>query len=534
MKNQFLKGTFYLTAATFISKILGFIYIMPFVLIVGDSGYALYKYAYGPYTLMLSVATLGLPLAVSKYVAKYNSLGDYQAGRDLLRNGLKIMVGMGILSFTILFLFAPHLASLVIKEGDVSGNSHEDVVYVIRLVSIALLIIPPMSMMRGFFQGNQQMGPSALSTVLEQIVRIFFILAGSFTILYLLNGTATQAVGISTMGAFAGGLASLCLLLWIFFKRKERFPQPQDTHLTHSKIKWVPMLKELTSYAIPFVLVGLAIPVYQNIDTFTINGLLTSVGYTLQEAEQVNAIIGLAQILVLVPVSLATAFSISLIPNITASFNRGDLEDVIKKIKQTFILLMFVLLPAVVGMTLLSEPIYTSIFGMNNNPELGGRILAWYAPMGILFSLFAVSAAVLQGINKQKHAIMGLGLGILVKLILNTLLITSLHELGPILATYAGYLVSVSYLFVVIYKNVHIPVSKLLKPLIPIGMMVVLMTIIVMIFEATTRFLFSNVMGEYPLSFLVTGVSVLAGALFYLLASGKTGLIRLIVRRNES
>ncbi|MCM2677218.1 putative polysaccharide biosynthesis protein [Alkalicoccobacillus plakortidis] len=531
MKNQFLKGTFYLTGATFISKILGFIYIMPFVLIVGDSGYALYKYAYGPYTLMLSVATLGLPMAVSKYVAKYNSLGDYQAGRDLLRNGLKIMMAMGVLSFLALYLFAPSLASIAIKEGDVSGNSHDDVVFVIRLVSVALLIIPPMSMMRGFFQGNQQMGPSAFSTVLEQIVRIVFILVGSFTILYILNGTATQAVGISTMGAFAGGLASLILLLWFFLKRKNLFPNPKDSHIAHERIEWLPMLKELTGYAIPFVLVGLAIPVYQNIDTFTINGLLTSVGYSLQEAEQVNAIIGLAQILVLVPVSLATAFSISLIPNITGSFNKGDMQDVTQKIKQTFILLMFVLLPAVVGMTLLSEPIYTSIFGMNNNPELGGRVLAWYAPMGILFSLFSVSAAVLQGINKQKHAILGLGLGIAVKLLLNTLLITSLYELGPIIATYAGYLVSVSYLFIVIYRNIEIPVSKLLKPLIPIGLMVVLMTIVVVLFEALIRLAFSNVVGEYPLSFLVTGIAVFAGAITYLMVSGKTGLIRLIVRR---
>ncbi|TSB47607.1 putative polysaccharide biosynthesis protein [Alkalicoccobacillus porphyridii] len=532
MKNQFLRGTFYLTGATFVSKILGFIYIMPFVLIVGDSGYALYKYAYGPYTLMLSVATLGLPMAVSKYVAKYNSLGDYQAGKDLLKKGLLIMMVMGLLSFLVLFLFAPSLASIVINEGDVSGNTHEDVVFVIRLVSVALFIIPPMSMLRGFFQGNQQMGPSALSTVLEQIVRIVFILVGSFTVLYLLNGTITQAVGISTMGAFVGGLASLALLLWIFIRRRDLFPQAKDSYLTHPKIEWVPMLKELISYAIPFVLVGLAIPVYQNIDTFTINSLLTSVDYSLQEAEQVNAIIGLAQILVLVPVSLATAFSISLIPNITASFNKGDLQDVIQKIKQTFNLLMFVLLPAVVGMVLLSEPIYTSIFGLNNNPELGGRVLAWYAPMGILFSLFSVAAAVLQGINMQKHAILGLGLGILVKLILNALLIPSLYELGPIIATYAGYFVSVSYLFFVIYKNVHIPVSKLIKPLIPMAIMVVVMSIVVVLSKALIQLIFTDLVGDYALSFLVTGFSVVAGALVYLIASGKTGLIRLIVRRN--
>ncbi|MEB2294494.1 oligosaccharide flippase family protein, partial [Priestia megaterium] len=72
MDTKFIRGTFFLTTSTLISKILGFIYIIPFTALVGNTGYALYKYAYGPYTLMLSISTMGLPLAVSKFVSKYN------------------------------------------------------------------------------------------------------------------------------------------------------------------------------------------------------------------------------------------------------------------------------------------------------------------------------------------------------------------------------------------------------------------------------------------------------------------------------
>ena len=92
------------------------------------------------------------------------------------------------------------------------------------------------------------------------------------------------------------------------------------------------MFKELVTYAVPFVLVGLAIPIYQNIDTFTINMLFQSIGYGQAKAETINSVIGLAQILVMVPVSLATAFSMSLIPGITSSFVQRNLREVKGKI----------------------------------------------------------------------------------------------------------------------------------------------------------------------------------------------------------
>ncbi|MHC8523110.1 oligosaccharide flippase family protein [Rossellomorea sp. H39__3] len=144
-------GTFFLTSATFISKIIGFLFIIPFTLLVGDTGYALYKYAYGPYTILLSLSTVGLPLAVSKFVAKYNERGNYLAGLNLLRYGLIAMIISGIVSFLLLYFSAPWVV-VAFGEGG-SGNSREDMIYVVRLVSFALLVVPPMSLLRGTSRG---------------------------------------------------------------------------------------------------------------------------------------------------------------------------------------------------------------------------------------------------------------------------------------------------------------------------------------------------------------------------------------------
>ena len=107
MSSKLLRGTFILTLGTIISKLLGLFYVIPFVAIVGTEGTGLYQYAYVPYTIFLSFATAGVPLAVSKFVAKYNAMEEYAVGRRLFKSGLVVMLTTGIIAFLILFIFAP-------------------------------------------------------------------------------------------------------------------------------------------------------------------------------------------------------------------------------------------------------------------------------------------------------------------------------------------------------------------------------------------------------------------------------------------
>lgn len=131
---------------------LGFIYVIPFTAMVGTSGYVLYTYAYRPYTIMLSIATMGLPLAVSKMVSKYDQLNDYHTVKRVLKSGIFFMIFMGLASFLVLYMLAPYLANLVIDGSDQTGNSMNAVTYNIQIVSFALLIVPVMSLLRGFFK----------------------------------------------------------------------------------------------------------------------------------------------------------------------------------------------------------------------------------------------------------------------------------------------------------------------------------------------------------------------------------------------
>ena len=401
--SPFLRGTFFLTMATMISKMLGFIYVIPFTAMVGTGGYVLYTYAYRPYTIMLSIATMGLPLAVSKMVSKYNELDDYYTVKRVLKSGLVFMGCMGVLSFLLLYCLAPYLAKVVIDSGDQTGNSVTAVTYNIQIVSFALLIVPSMSLLRGFFQGFQSMGPSALSVVVEQFFRMLTILIGSFAVLQLYRGSTALAVGVATFGAFVGAVAGLGILITYYLKRRRHLKKKEIMSVPQTTKSFFALYKELFAYSIPFIVVGLAIPLYQTIDTFTINKLLMQVGYLQREAEKINAVIGLVQMVVLIPVSVATAFSMSLVPEMTKAYTAKNDQLLYKHFTRTNLLVVFLTIPASLGMMVLAEPIYTLLFGTGNDPALGSVILRYYAPACILFSLFSVTAAMLQGINQEKQ-----------------------------------------------------------------------------------------------------------------------------------
>ncbi|WP_075982642.1 putative polysaccharide biosynthesis protein [Bacillus massilinigeriensis] len=439
MSSKLLRGTFILTLGTFLSKFLGLFYVIPFYAIVGKHGTVLYQYSYVPYTIFISIATAGVPLAVSKFISKYNAMGEYAVGRKLFKSGLLIMMISGIVSFLILYFTAPVIAGITINDKDLK-SSVEDVATVIRAVSFALIIIPFMSLIRGFFQGHQSMGPSAVSQVVEQLVRIIFLLTGAFIVLKVMNGSLITAVSVATFAAFIGGIGSLFVLFWYWYKRKPYLDELLLEDQGNVDISLKDMYKEILLYAAPFVLVGIANPLFQFIDQLTFNRAMVEIGLEKLSEDALSILNYQTHKLVIIPVSLATAFSLTLVPSVTKSFIEGDRSGLVRQLNQTFQVLLFLTLPASVGLSMLAEPIYTAFYGYD---PMGGAVLNHYAPVAILFALYSVTAAILQGINEQRFTILSLLVGILIKLSLNIPLIKLMQTDGAILATSLGYLTAI-------------------------------------------------------------------------------------------
>ncbi|HEX6594963.1 MAG TPA: polysaccharide biosynthesis protein, partial [Bacillota bacterium] len=471
-----------MTGASFLSKFLGMIYVIPFHALVGETGGTLFSFAYTPYSIFISISTIGVPLAVSKFVAKYNSLEDYRTGMRMFKAGISLMALTGFLAFLILFFSAEKLATGMITSKNPDHITVSDVTYVIRMVSFALILIPSMSIVRGFFQGYNSMGPTAVSQVIEQIVRIIFLLGGSVVILKVFDGTITTAVGFSTFSAFIGALAS-CLVLYIYWlKRKPHLMQLQEQQKTTHDVSLKELFIELFRYAGPFVLVGLAIPLYQLIDQFTFERAMVAIGKDDIWEYAYAAINFYGHKIVIIPITLATGLSIATLPALTKSFTENNRKLLKQQINQAIQIILLLVIPAVVGLVMLSDEAYGSLYGLDNI-EVTGTLLAWYAPVALLFALFSVTSSILQGINEQRFAVIHLLAGLLLKVLFNIQLIHTFGAKGAIFGTAIAAGTAVSLNLWRIKRSIYFSYKQILKRTALIVIFTIIMAVTIVILK---------------------------------------------------
>lgn len=434
MSNRIVRGTLLLTAAGYISRFLGMIYVIPLNALVGAKGMALYSYAYIPYTVLLSLSSVGIPPAISKIVAKYNSLGLYKTGYRVFRLSFYFMILTGIAAFLLLFFAAEPIAHMIVASKDPKGNTVEDVTKVIQMVSFALIVVPAMSAVRGFFQGHQTMEPTAVSQVVEQIVRISFVLIAGFVVIVIFDGSYVTAVSFATFAAFIGALGSVVILLKFWNGKKDLFYENIAKQRKTVTLSTKDLLLEMFSYAIPFILVGIATPLYQFIDLFTFNRAMEAIGLSDISELSFAAIHVNGNKLIVIPVMIATGMSLTLVPSLTESFTKRMHQKLISEINLAVQIVLLFVVPAVFGLIALAPEAYGSLFSMNDL-NITGSLLAWSAPLAIVLALFTVSAAILQGINEQRFAIVSLSAGFIIKLSLNSVLIHTFGAKGSIFAT---------------------------------------------------------------------------------------------------
>lgn len=521
MSSNLVKGTAILTIGLFLSKALGLLYVIPFYAIVGEENIGLYQYAYIPYNIALSIAISGAPLAFSKYVSKYNALGDYATGRKLMKSGMMIMALTGVLSFLVLYFLAEPIAHLV-RKNEEQIFTIDEIASVIRWVSFALIVVPIMSLVRGFLQGYSRMEPTAISQLIEQIVRIVVVLAGAFIVVNFMHESPRSAVNFAVFAAFIGALAGLVVLYWYWKRYKPEF----DHLLTKStapasNVSFRAMYKELFVYIFPFILVGIINPLYQFVDMITFNDTMQSIGLAKVTDVYFTMLNFLTHKIVMIPVMVATGFSMALIPVITNHYTKNDQQGITRSLDQTYQIMLFLTIPAVIGLIVLSDEFYQFLYEKNT---IGAEILAYYAPVAILFGLFTVTASILQGIDRHKWIVLNTLLGFLFKLALNIPLIRVFETKGAILATTIGYVIAVGMNIAVITIVLNYRSKMVLRRLILIGVLNLVMLIAVFaVHKGLTAF--SPAEGKMH-ALLYILICAFVGAAVYGFLAFKTGLAR--------
>ncbi|WXB93558.1 polysaccharide biosynthesis protein [Bacillus sp. FJAT-52991] len=493
-----------------------------FQLLVGTEGVALYQYAYGWYGVLLSFATAGMPTAVSKFVAKYNAMGDYETSQKMYRASLILMLIMGAVGFLVLYGLAPYISSFIIRSKEPSQSFLDSLTLTMRALSFALLIVPPMSITRGYFQGFQKMKPTAYSQLMEQVVRVIFILVGSFFIVRIIEGSTKWAVAVATFAAAVGALAGVFVLVY-YWKKYNGLKAVSAKKV--SSLTTRDMFLELFQYSIPIVMVGVAIPLYTLIDQYTVVDILTKSGYSEKGANRVFAYItAYAQKLMMIPISLATGFSLSIIPAITQAFFDKKTEDLKQQILKIYQLLLLFTIPASIGLAVLSYDIFRVIYVDPQTALEGSPYLITSAPIAILAAMFMVSAAILQGMDLQKNTIYATMAGIICKLLLNPILLHLFEGHGAIMGTMIGFVVSNLIMFVIIVKYTKLHIKSLLKSLFFVCLYSLIMMMSILSLKWVGTFILEG--NHYIDSLIIVLVSVFVGILVYssLVMKGKHAL----------
>ena len=426
-KNSFMQGAFIATFGIVISKILGIVYVIPFYDIIGTQGGALYGYGYSIYSIFLGISQAGIPLAISKIVSEYSVLGYYDAKRRTFKLGKKVLSILGVVSFLIMFIFARSLATVII--GNVSGgNTIEDVTLIIRIISTAVLVVPFLSIYRGYLQGHKYITPTSISQVLEQIIRVCVIVGGSFLALKVFNLSLTTAVGVAVFAATIGALTSY-FYLFIKMKKNKEDIEKETLKVKEPKITDKEIIQKILLYAFPFIMIDVFKSLINSVDVFMlVKVLVNDLGYTATKAEAVMSVVSTwGQKINMIIVSISTGLLISLIPNLTSSFVKNDMIDVNKKINQTLQWLFFFTVPMTIGLSFLAKPVWTIFYGVS---DFGPSVYQYYVFVALATTLFSTSLTILQILKEYKMVFICLVVGLVTNAALNIPLLYLFDHLG--------------------------------------------------------------------------------------------------------
>ena len=510
-KNNFIEGTFIATASIILIKILGMLYVIPFYKIVGPQGGALYTYAYNIYLIFLSISSAGIPSAISKIISEYNALGMDDAKTRAYKLAKKFIMYFSLAAFVTLFLFAEEIGRLIL--GDLKGgNTVQDVALVIRCVSFAVLIIPHLSVTKGYLQGHNYISAPSNANLIEQVVRIFIILVGSYLVYKVFNGSLSLAVGTAMLGAFLGGLVAYWYLKVKISKSDEVLTLNKKAQADDVSNKAI--IKKIATYALPFIIIALVSNIYSVADMVLSLRTLDYLGF--KDAEFITSVISTwgSKICMIVN-SIAMGMTMTLIPNIVEAFATNNWQDLSHKINKALQIIIYVSVPLTLGLSVLAVPVWTVFYNTN---AYGGAILKVMIFNALAGNIYSVVEIILQSVNNYKAVYKSSIWGFICKAIIHVPLMLLFHKFGleafygAILATTISYSVSVYIGLRALRKGQQLKyretAEQIFKMLVPSLAMVLVLVLL-------NQFLPFSVYKRLP-AMLLIGINAVIGGLIYL------------------
>ncbi|MDP4144511.1 MAG: polysaccharide biosynthesis protein [Bacillota bacterium] len=422
-KQSLIKGTFILGIAGILAKFLGIFFRWPLVMLIGDEGLGYYQMSYPLYMFFIATAS-GIPVAVSKMVSERNAVGDNEGIIQVLKKAILLMIIIGGGFSVFLSLFSKQLVSFF--------NWDQKSYYSLIGIAFAPLIIGIMSAFRGLFQGLQNMSPTAVSQILEQMGRV--IVGVGLAYILIPKGIEYSAGG-AAFGAAAGGLLGGIYLIRKYVKVKKE--------LGVIKVRNnIDVMGKLLYIAIPISLGAAVGTVMSLIDSILVPQKLLQAGFDVKRATELyGQLTGKAFVLVNVPLTLSIALSASLVPIISEAFILGNKKEVERKVQLATRVAMVIGIPSFCGLFFMSDPIFNLIFPGHAD----GALILKYLSISIPFIVLAqTNTAILQGVGRYRIPVLNLIIACIVKIFvtINLVPIPAFNVYGAVIGTVTAYIIA--------------------------------------------------------------------------------------------
>lgn len=435
MKKTFMRGAVILGISGMLIKLMGAFFRVPLANWIGDTGMGYYHTAYPVYVLLLTLSTAGLPTAIARLVSERTAEANHSEAYRIFKLSFLLMMSIGLISFIIFFSITPVFLSAV-KEPKA--------LLAMRAIAPALILVPAMTAFRGYFQGLQDMTPTAMSQVLGQLTRV----VGGLGLAWLLVdfGLEYAAAG-ATFGATVDAVFGTLIIGGIFFYRRPKILERcSSTAQDAVREPAGRILKTVIWIAVPITIGAAIMPIMSNIDLVIVLRRLVSVGFDEAEANRLyGQLSGFAAVVANFPPVLTQALAASIVPAIAAARKEGDLPFLKYNVVLGMRTAMLTGMPCAAGLFVLARPIMLLLYPQQQESALNASVCLEIFAIGVLFlSAVQTLTGILQGIGRQGIPVINLAIGALAKVII-TYKLTGIYDVnvkGAAIGTVLAYFIA--------------------------------------------------------------------------------------------
>ena len=472
----------------------------------GDKGNSIYMNGYHIYALLLAISSIGVPNAIAKLVAERLAVGDNRGAQRVFRIALVTFAVIGFIGTSFLFLGAKYIANIILCVPEAE--------FTIKTLSPAIFFVAMSSVMRGYFNGRQEMEATSKSQTFEQIFKTIL------TIIFVETAVILTNKNIVVMAAFATIATSLATILSFiylikFYKRERKYISIRNGKGAipeRSSVRSV--VKNILAVSIPISLSSILSSINKNVDSFTVVRLLKP-----KIGEEANVLYGIlsgkVDILTSMPLAFNIAFATALVPAISAARIKKDNETINKRISFSLLVTLLIGLPCTVGMLIFAEGILKLLFPIASN----WTILLAISALTIIFTALAQTInGALQGLGKVRVPAIALGCGVITKIIANVLLIpiNGIYANGAAIGSVLCHIVSFTIVYATLRKTVKLDFKLhrlIIRPLIATTIMTVISYITYIFINQFIGIRIATIVA-IAIAVVVYGISIIALRIF--------------------